>query len=208
MIRYPAFLDPNEDLLLKAAMAAVQTRHGVDRVPDARIRSLVRILDGFEVFRACHAVWLVDAWDIGSSGSGLCALQVDTEHVAPKSKYVSRESMVVGLLHLPADAGRAVIRPETIADKFAELLGAREIDFAENPTFSRRYHVLASDEPAFRKLMVPPVLTALEGERDLHLEFAGRNAMIHRPGAITPGGTAALADVAVALADALRREKP
>ncbi len=208
MIQYPAFIDQEEDQRLKAALAAVQVRHGVERVPDARIRPLVRILDGFEVFRGCHAVWLVDAWDVGAPAAALCALQVDTEYSTGKHKHVSRDSTVVGLLRLPVDAGRAVIRPETISDKLAELLGAREIDFAENPAFSRRYHVLASDEPTFRRLLVPPALTVLAGERDLHLEFAGRNALIHRPGEITPERAAALADVAVALAGALRQEKP
>ncbi|XZF16471.1 hypothetical protein ACTHGU_10045 [Chitinophagaceae bacterium MMS25-I14] len=50
-----------------------------------------------------------------------------------------------GLAGLKRDFGHVVIRPETFTDKIREMIKPVELDFEDDPDFSSRFYVLASD---------------------------------------------------------------
>ncbi len=58
-----------------------------------------------------------------------------------------------GMLNLGQDFGHIVIREETLIDKIHELINPIELDFEEDPAFSKRFFVLTDDkDKAFRFL--------------------------------------------------------
>src|SRR5262249_33376593 len=55
-----------------------------------------------------------------------------------------------GIMNLQNDAGHILIKPETIIDKIHDLINPIEIDFPDDPNFSRNYYVVTNDESKAR----------------------------------------------------------
>jgi hypothetical protein len=66
-----------------------------------------------------------------------------------------------GILDLNKDYGHILIKPETVLDKVHELIHPIELDFDDDPEFSKKFYVLAEDKtkadlylsPGFRNLI-------------------------------------------------------
>ena len=73
----------------------------------------------------------------------------------------------------PAIAPRFELKPERLFDKLAVALGAQDIDFGENPRFSKSYLLRGKDESAVRALFKPAVLRHLESRPGWSVEGGG-----------------------------------
>ncbi len=71
------------------------------------------------------------------------------------------------------------VETELMAWRVREMLGKKEIDFAEDPEFSRRYFVTSDDEEGLRRLLQPAFFREMKrrGKRYFAVE-AGGNAMV------------------------------
>ena len=58
-----------------------------------------------------------------------------------------------GVANLKTDGGHVLIKPETLADKIHELLNPIEIDFPDDPGFSKKHYVVSNDEEKTRSLV-------------------------------------------------------
>ena len=76
-------------------------------------------------------------------------------------------------LHLPP----MTLRPESLLDAIAGVLGFRDIDFEDNPEFSRRFLLKSPNESLTRKLFDAEVFEFFVARRDIALE-AGRNRLV------------------------------
>jgi hypothetical protein len=85
----------------------------------------------------------------------------------------------VGLLKLPIDAPRLVIRSVQVQDTLAHWLGLDPIE-TESEEFNRRYHVLCADRKFAFDICRPVVMEALlDGEAVPVLEMEGRFALMY-----------------------------
>ena len=80
---------------------------------------------------------------------------------------------VIGLAELRKDYGRVLIRPETIADKIAEIFEHVELDFNTDKEFSRKYYVLSNNESKFRMQVTTPFLNCIAKFDNLEIEING-----------------------------------
>ena len=78
------------------------------------------------------------------------------------------------VLPLNRQYGHILIKTETIFDKIHELIHNIEIDFKEDPEFSRNFYVLASDESSTRSLFNARFRNCLKElrEKDLWIEIS------------------------------------
>jgi len=58
-----------------------------------------------------------------------------------------------GVADLKTDGGHVLIKPETLVDKIHELLNPIEIDFPDDPGFSKKHYVVSNDEEKARSLI-------------------------------------------------------
>jgi hypothetical protein len=75
--------------------------------------------------------------------------------------------------------------PAGVLARIAAALGARAIDFADHPEFSRRFTLSGADESAVRALFTPPVrqfLAGLERKRRREVEARGEWLVVYRTG--------------------------
>lgn len=61
------------------------------------------------------------------------------------------------------------LQPESLGTKFNELVGGKDIDFAEFPDFSRKYY-LRGDEESVRNFFTEPIVRFLENREEMHIE--------------------------------------
>ena len=64
---------------------------------------------------------------------------------------------------------------------FDAVFGDHDIDFTENPTFSRNYHLLGLDEAGVRRLFTPSVLDYFSENQGLCVTARGNQLMIYYP---------------------------
>jgi hypothetical protein len=67
--------------------------------------------------------------------------------------------------------GRILIRPETIPDKISEWFERVEIDFPENPKFSRNNYFLSDDKMLSKEFATQRRLLELEKHKDIFIEI-------------------------------------
>jgi len=66
--------------------------------------------------------------------------------VARSSSSNFTEFQTWAILDLKKDYGHILIKPETMLDKVHELINPIEMDFVDDPEFSRKFYVLAEDK--------------------------------------------------------------
>ena len=74
------------------------------------------------------------------------------------------------------------MRPQGMLDKLASLVGMRDIDFTDDPEFSRRWFLKAHDDEAVRRLFTPRVRGQIVVDRPIHVEAAGQDVVVYRSG--------------------------
>ncbi len=65
---------------------------------------------------------------------------------ARQARSYFREFQQWGILNLSKDYGHILIKPETMLDKVHELIHHIELDFDDDPEFSKKYYILTDDK--------------------------------------------------------------
>lgn len=95
---------------------------------------------------------------------------------------INRETIVehefVGFVQLQKDYPHAFIRPETIADKFNEMINPIEVDFEISKKFSRKYYVLTTDDITLRSQVSPEFLSSIANYDGLEIEILNRMLLV------------------------------
>jgi MFS superfamily sulfate permease-like transporter len=71
------------------------------------------------------------------------------------------------------------LEPESFGTKFSELVGGKDIDFANYPEFSRKFY-LRGDEDAVRKYFKEPVIRFLENREEIHIECHKHRLLLYK----------------------------
>ncbi len=72
------------------------------------------------------------------------------------------EHQTWGHIHLKKDYGHVLLKHETLREKLLELFHVAEIDFEEDPEFSKHFYLLASDQDKARRLFDPALRDAFK----------------------------------------------
>ncbi len=72
------------------------------------------------------------------------------------------------------------LEPESFGTKFSELMGGKDIDFAEYPEFSRKYYLRGDPEAAVRTFFSEPVIRFLENHEEIHIECHKHRLLIYK----------------------------
>lgn len=79
------------------------------------------------------------------------------------------------------------LEPEGLWSKFAELTIGKDIDFGDQPGFSRKYYLRGSDESAIRSFFTPELRSFLENREVMHIECQHNKLLLFkRMGVIEP----------------------
>lgn len=78
-------------------------------------------------------------------------------------------------VHLPDFA----LEPENLWSKFSEGVQGRDIDFSDNPVFSKRYYLRGSDEKAIKEFFNEPVINFFESHKGVHVESHRNKVLIY-----------------------------
>ncbi len=91
-------------------------------------------------------------------------------------------AMEFATLHLP----NFTIRPEGFLDAIGSALGLQDIDFVEDPTFSKAFVLKGSDEAGIRSFFNAELRNALTEHRGCHMESAANMFIFRQGGQKTP----------------------
>lgn len=80
------------------------------------------------------------------------------------------ELEVMGAIRLEGKYGQIFMRPETWIDRISDHFVPVDIDFSENPEFSRQYYLLANKKENAELLFTPAMIKLLEKHNGLALE--------------------------------------
>jgi MFS superfamily sulfate permease-like transporter len=72
------------------------------------------------------------------------------------------------------------LEPESFGTKFSELVGGKDIDFAEYPDFSRRYYLRGEPEKAVRNFFSESLVRFLEQHEEIHIECHKHRLLIYK----------------------------
>jgi hypothetical protein len=164
-------------------------------------------LEDFEAFKDCNSVNLKGSYVIKNARTDCYILFVEIHKVKrtsskPPQLYDYYEYQSWALAYLKKDCGRALIRPETLADKLIELVHPVELDFDDDKAFSDTFYVLVNDRYKAESAMNRDFRNVVMDMRheDVVIEIINHTLIIghHRP--IMPETTLKLAEFVVRLA--------
>jgi hypothetical protein len=135
-------------------------------------------LSTFDSLADPESAFLLDAWRVQGEHSPFLLCLVTRQWASQEGRsmttVIHHECRMIGLFELGAEAGQAVMSPESLGDKILELFRRREVDFPESPEFCSRYYVLSNDEAGLRAALPKALLDHLGSRRDLFIEVVGR----------------------------------
>jgi hypothetical protein len=79
---------------------------------------------------------------------------------------------------IPHDIGKVFIRKETTIDKVIDLFTKVDIDFAENPNFSKNYLVIGDSPDLVRSYLPKGLMDSLEKIKNMTIEINGNWGLI------------------------------
>ena len=80
------------------------------------------------------------------------------------------------------------LRPEGIVSKGDQWLGASDVDFDDDPAFSKRYQLMGTDEDAVRELFAGSIREELTNEPGWSIEGRGQWIVLYRRGQLLGAG--------------------
>jgi hypothetical protein len=121
----------------------------------------------------------------GSSG-GMEVVLFDYKYVTGSGKNQSVHRQTVAAFRVPGASLPAFqLRPESVFDRLASVLGFQDIDFPDHAEFSRRYLLRGKDESAVRAAFSPALIDFFEqlaaGDTRCSVEGAGNLVVVYRP---------------------------
>lgn len=150
----------------------------------------VKLVAGFEELKKYKSFFVHRATEIkGSSGTFVIMLVekhltiVETPH--PGRSYVGQKKDIeevepVLIFSIQQNIGRALIRPENLGDKIADLFTKVDIDLKEYPGFSRNYYAIAENPEMFRAHFHKGLLKVLEKVPKMTIEINGHWGLLRR----------------------------
>ena len=111
-----------------------------------------------------------------------------------------------GIINLRKDFGHVLIKPETFIDKIHELIKSIEIDFPDDPEFSKKYFVVTNDETKARSSLSPLFREQIKSISisDFVLEIKGDKLIIGDRKIIGPDSAIALVNFMDSLSKVLQ----
>ncbi len=135
----------------------------------------------------------------GSSWGGEAWL-ADYQYTTGAGKSQRQHSMTVCVLRRPGlSLPQFEMAPEDpLSDRLAAILGHPDIDFDDDPAFSKAYRLIGPDEPAIRAAFTQSVRSQLAQRpaRVEHIEGAGEALLVHHERLIDPGAAPELLQLA------------
>jgi hypothetical protein len=147
-----------------------------EKVPKARLGSLGE----FPLFNLGHSRRARNLMEGRVGDCPVCLLDYRYTVGAGKHQHTWRQTVVV----VPAAAGLPAFQlsPESFLHKIGQLFGYQDINFAENPEFSRRYLLRGPDEAAIRAAFPPDVLEYFARHQGWTVESRAGRLLIYRKG--------------------------
>lgn len=191
----PTGLSGNNADVLGETYAALREKFGAESTGHIDFQ-----LENFSAFSYYSGISIKGSYAVNTSINSCYVLLVETffKTLSPKgSKIVHNDYQVWGLGYLKHDAGRVVIRSETLADKLVELVNAAELDFRDDKAFSNAFYVLADDRHKATKALTPSFRKALLDIRkeDYTIEINEHTFLIGNRKAISAAEATRLASV-------------
>lgn len=143
----------------------------------------LKLVEGFDELKKYKSLFVHRATEIkGSSGAFVIMLVekhltiVETPH--PGRSYVPQKKDIeevepILIFSIQQDIGRALIKPEGLGDKIADLFLKVDIDLKEYPRFSRNYFAIAENPEMFRTHFPKGLLKVLEKVTNMTIEVNG-----------------------------------
>ena len=133
-------------------------------------------------------------------------LLADHHYVTGSGKNQHRHRAALVILRCPRLAlPHFFLRPQiAVLDRIGKLLGGKDVDFAEDDDFSRKFVLQGDDESAVRALFGGAVRQqALQLGGGVRVEGAGDAVLVERSRAVPPDETSLLLDRAAAFLEVL-----
>ncbi|MCB9002399.1 MAG: hypothetical protein H6537_10565 [Bacteroidales bacterium] len=143
-------------------------------------KKIIKILSQFSMMSKYDKVTLFSSFKlIGCNYETTLILLTFNSHDYTVSRNAPRviknvDCELIGLTSIKPDLGNVFIKPETITDKFNELINPVEIDFKEDKEFSSKYYVLADNEQQLRLNIDYRLLEEIKRQNDLYIEIKNR----------------------------------
>lgn len=148
-------------------------------------------LNDFYSIKMNQMVTLSDVLELPdtTNKSYLILLTVNTEQNGvkiPQSEVSNTTQELVGLSFLKKDYGKVYIKPENFFDKLIDLFAHGDIDFENDPEFSKKYYVVASDEHKLRQTVSTAFLKTVGHFDGLEIEIMGKELLVRIYKPISP----------------------
>ena len=164
-------------------------------------------LEDFEVFKDCDNVNVKGSYAIKNARTDCYILFVEIHKIKRSGtklpeRYDDYEYQSWALAYLKKDCGRALIRPETLADKLIDLVPPVELDFDDDKAFSDTFYVLVNDRYKAESAMSRDFRNVVMDMRheDVVIEIINHTLIIGHRKPIMPETTLKLAEFIVRLA--------
>jgi len=107
-------------------------------------------------------------------------LQISDVIIMEGARQEKRETAVtvMELSDLEGHIPDFALEPEGLWSAFSELIHGKDIDFGDQPGFSRKYYLRGPDEAAIRDLFTPELRSFLEGREIMHIECYHNKLML------------------------------
>lgn len=148
------------------------------QLKDESRQDLNESLGAFDILEAFEPIYFIDAIQIASNGKhlNLCLLSINSNSLGPQISGLREQSQVeyaiVAYLQLKKNYGHVLMRPELLSDKISELFRKVEIDFNDQPEFSKNYFVLSEEEDLFTKTVSDTFLNTIGRHKGLFIEIS------------------------------------
>lgn len=189
----------------RQALADLAPSLGMDFTPgdDVSVAARLGRLPLFEKGRARSASNVMRG-----SSHGRTVAVFDYHFKTGSGKHTHHHRQTVAHLRVEGiDLPQFWMRPQGFMDKLASLVGMRDIDFADDEAFSRRWLLKAHDDAAVRRLFTPRVRAGFDPDRPIATEGAGGDLVVYRRGKrAKPEEVRALLEDAFRVAELLTRD--
>lgn len=176
------------DRVIAACHAALDSKYTLRQMSDKERPRHEKLLKTIVNPVVAGQIELLDACEVSRPPQRLIYAVVSYRHEYPsgRSRVIEQRVGQLVMITLACDIGRLWIRPETMSDKLVQWWDEDDLDFADHPQFSHRYHC-QSDNATLILLRVPDAVWQAIGKRDaMIIRAQGTNAIVAREGHLDP----------------------
>lgn len=118
-------------------------------------------------------------WRVSHRSNGFNLLFFDPADLTKSSYFKGlNRGLMAGYINLEKNFPTIQIRPETLQDKFNELLSPVELDFDTHKAFSGSYYMLTSDKEHTKTLFNQQILDHFANQRHIFCEMNGNDCLV------------------------------